>query len=195
MTRFLEPIPALEVAFAALRQRADALVLVDGRSGSGKTTFAAALAARSGAALLRLEDVYPGWDGLAAASAALVDRLLFPRHAGSIGALRRWDWPADRPGTDLCVAQPGRLIVEGCGALSRRAAALADLAIWVQLTEPERRCRALERDGDAYAPHWERWARQERAFIAAEDPRRSADLVVDGRRFPPSVFGVACGSR
>lgn len=195
MTRLLGPVPALEAALAALRRRPDALVVVDGRSGSGKTTFATALAAGSDAALLNLEDVYPGWDGLAAASAALVDRLLIPRAARSIGVLRRWDWAAGRPGTDLRVAQSGRLVVEGCGALSRRAAALADLRLWVDLTEPERRPRALERDGDAYAPHWERWARQERAFTAAEDPRRSADLVVDGRSFPPSVFGVACRSR
>ncbi len=40
------------------------ITLVDGRSGSGKTTFATELAEREGAQLLSLDDVYPGWDGL-----------------------------------------------------------------------------------------------------------------------------------
>jgi hypothetical protein len=41
-----------------------------------------------------------------------------------------------------------------------------------------------------YAPHWAGWARQERAFIAREDPLRSADLVVDGRHLlQPAISG------
>ena len=182
----LSPVAALALADGVLRSRPDATVLVDGRSGSGKTTFAAALA--RGRTLLRLDDAYPGWDGLAAASEALVDRVLVPRSAGLPAAIRRWDWSEDRPGARLPLP-PGPLVVEGCGALSRRAARLADLRVWVELPSPERRVRALARDGAAYAPHWERWARQERAFIAREDPVRGADFVVDGRRFPQALFG------
>ncbi|RIX28935.1 hypothetical protein D1781_12615 [Amnibacterium setariae] len=186
----MDPALALAAAERALRGRPDAVVLVDGRSGSGKTTFAAALA-RHGA-LLRLDDAYPGWDGLTAAADALVDRALVPRAAGAPTGLRRWDWAADRPAEALRLP-PGPLVVEGCGALSRRAAAFADLRIWVELASPERRARALDRDGEGYAPHWERWARQERAFIAREDPVRSADLVVDGRRFAQALFGARTG--
>jgi cytidylate kinase len=187
VTRLLDPEPALGRAIAALRERPRAVVLVDGRSGSGKTTFGAALADRAGAALLRLEDLYPGWDGLAAASASLV-RILLTRTAGAVATT--WDWDAAAPGGRLRVPVAGPLVVEGCGALSRQAARSADLRIWVELPEPERRARALARDGAAYAPHWERWARQERVFLAQEDPRRLADLLVDGRRLPqPTVSG------
>jgi cytidylate kinase len=187
----LDPVPALDVALALLERAPRAVVLVDGRSGSGKTTFASALAA--GRALLRLEDVYPGWDGLAAASEALVDHVLVPRAAGAPGALHRWDWVQDRPGDLLQVAAAGPLVVEGCGALSRRAAALADLTIWVELPATERRVRALARDGAVFEAHWDRWAGQERAFLAREDPRRTADLVVDGRRFPQPLFSDRSG--
>jgi uridine kinase len=53
-------------------ERRPALVLVDGPSGSGKSTLADALVRDGdpaallppGAQLLRLDDVYPGWDGL-----------------------------------------------------------------------------------------------------------------------------------
>jgi hypothetical protein len=184
--RRLDPVAALDVARAVLAARPGGVVLVDGRSGSGKTTFADALG--QGRFLLRLEDVYPGWDGLAAASAALVDHVLIPRAAGAPGALHRWDWLRDDRSDLLHVPAAGSLVVEGCGALSRRAGALADLTIWVELPDADRRTRALERDGAAYAPHWERWAGQERAFLAREDPRRCADLVIDGRRFPQRLF-------
>jgi hypothetical protein len=36
----------------------------------------------------------------------------------------------------------------------------------------------MARDGDSYAPHWRRWADQEDAYVAAEDPVARADLVV-----------------
>jgi hypothetical protein len=42
-----------------------------------------------------------------------------------------------------------------------------------------RRDRALARDGATYAPHWERWARQEDEFYAADQVREHADLIVD----------------
>ena len=191
MTRTLDPAPALELVRAVLLTRPHAVVLIDGRSGSGKSTFADALAAD--AASLRLEDVYPGWDGLEAASSALA-RLLGARGAGASVPLRGWDWTADAPGGRLAVPPAGPLVVEGCGALSRRAARSADLRVWVELPEPERRARALARDGAVYAPHWDRWARQERAFIAREDPRGAADLVVDGRRFPQPLFSERTGN-
>lgn len=46
------------------------ILLIDGHSGSGKTTFAARVHGALGWPVIHLEDVYPGWDGLAAASEA-----------------------------------------------------------------------------------------------------------------------------
>ena len=77
----------------------------------------------------------------------------------------------------LAVAIPAVL---GYNALSRANRALADRGIWVELDEPTRKARALARDGDAYAPHWERWAAQEQAFIDREHPRELADEVIEG---------------
>ena len=41
-----------------------------------------------------------------------------------------------------------------------------------------RKQRALDRDGDTYAPYWDVWAAQEAEHFAAEQTRRHADLVV-----------------
>jgi hypothetical protein len=92
---------------------------------------------------------------------------------------RGWDWAADRPGRWNPLDPERPLVVEGCGALSRAARRRATFGIWVELDAPERRRRALARDGDAYAPHWDRWAWQEQTFAAREHPRENADVVWD----------------
>lgn len=150
-------------------------IVIDGRSGSGKTELARALVlAWPAAQLVRLDDVYPGWDGLDAASAA-VPGILTGR------PWRAWDWAADRPGARQTLDPARPIVVEGVGALSRDSKPLADLAVWVEFADDvERRHRALARDGDDYAANWHRWATQEDAFIAREHPRDLADLVDDG---------------
>ena len=40
------------------------LLLIDGRTGSGKTTLATPLSASLAAPIVHLEYLYPGWDGL-----------------------------------------------------------------------------------------------------------------------------------
>lgn len=147
------------------------VLLVDGRSGAGKTVLATRIAEATGANLVSLDDVYPGWDGLAEGAAAV---------PGIIrdGRWRRWDWATDRPGEGASVERSGSLVVEGCGAISRASRPLADHAWWLERDAAERKARALARDGEAYAPHWDRWAAQEVAFAAAEGSRELADLVL-----------------
>jgi hypothetical protein len=147
------------------------VLLIDGRSGAGKTVLAMHLAALTDATWISLDDVYPGWDGLADGAAAV---------PGIIrdGSWRRWDWAHDRPGSVVSVDRSGSLIVEGCGAISRASRPLADHAWWFERDADSRKARALARDGDAFAPHWERWAAQEEAFARTEGSRGLADLVL-----------------
>lgn len=151
-------------------------MLVDGRSGSGKTEFGRALVDGWPAAqLLRLDDLYPGWDGLAAASRALPGIL-------RSGRWRSWDWAANRPGRWNELDLSGTVVVEGVGAVSAATCALADHSFWVELDAPARKARALARDGDRYAPHWDSWAAQEVELIAREHPTAIADTILDGTR-------------
>ncbi|MEQ1738054.1 MAG: ATP-binding protein [Rhodoglobus sp.] len=148
-------------------------ILIDGRSGSGKTELASSIAAHwPEAQLVRLDDIYPGWDGLDAASAAVPDILTQLRW-------QQWDWAAERPGRTHELDPHRPIIIEGVGAISRASRPLADLAIWVELDDVTRKARALARDGDSYAPFWDRWARHELSHIERECPRQLADVIVE----------------
>jgi uridine kinase len=160
-----------------MAERTPRVLLIDGRSGSGKTELARLIADDwPGAQLVRLDDLYPGWGGLEAGSAHVHDEIL----AAERPRWQRWDWAASALAQwhDLDPARP--LVIEGAGVLTRRNRALAGLAVWVELDEPTRKTRALARDGATYAPHWEDWAAQETRFIARENPVALADVVVDG---------------
>ena len=166
-------------------------ILIDGRSGSGKTELARAIVDDwPGAQLVRLDELYPGWDGLAAAS-TLVPHIL------TADSVPTWDWAAHEPGPRRTLDPSRPLVVEGVGAISRASRPLADFAIWVALPDAARKRRALDRDGDLFEPHWDRWAQQEREFIDREHPESLADVIVDGTHAanwrallePARVFG------
>lgn len=157
------------------------VILIDGGSGAGKTTFAHAVRLAleevrgHPVQLISLDDCYPGWDGLAAGSGMVVDDILRPHDPGWWG----WDWDAGTPTGRHRLDPDADLIVEGCGALTRESAPLASFSVWLALDADARRRRAIQRDGDRYAPFWERWAAQEDEHWARNTPWELADFVVD----------------
>lgn len=157
------------------------VVLMDGGSGAGKTSLATRLADELGAQLVSLDAVYPGWHGLAAAQ-----RLVPSIIAGKGHPI--WDWQADRPveGGWVDVPFARDLVIEGCGALTPDSAALASATIWCELDAETRKRRALDRDGDAFAPWWDTWADQEHLHWRAHRPWELAHLVLP--------MGLASGS-
>lgn len=175
------------------------VVLIDGPSGAGKSTLADAVLARwpgPRPALVRLDDVYPGWTGLERAGSDLARTLVPPTRRGAVGTWRRWDWARDRPGR-LERVRPSRngLIVEGCGAFTAGAAAVDAVRVWVVAPDTTRKRRALTRDGGAYDPFWELWERQWRRHVRRTSPERLATVRLhaapDGRIEPGAAAGAA----
>ena len=134
------------------------VLIIDGRSGSGKTSLAREAVALARLAqldpqVLHVEDLYPGWDGLAAGSRAL------PLALGR-REYRRYDWVAGEFGERVEIGPELPLIIEGCGGLTvetisaaqRFAGSAARVqGLWLECPTPERRARALARDGEMYA--------------------------------------------
>ena len=152
-----ERAPASPHGEAAGATRAVPVVTIDGYSGSGKSTLAAALVRLvNGWQVLHLDDWYPGWDGLAA-GAEIARRIAADLRGGRASSYEAWDWEHGITGATIRVPL-APTIIEGCGAIE----AEADLSVWIaDPGEEERRHRALARDGQTYAPHWQRWADQD----------------------------------
>jgi uridine kinase len=173
------------------------LVCVDGPAGSGKTTWAAGIARgfgrlnhrpgldhrdglnhRESARVVHMDDLYAGWSGLAEVDAQL-SGLLLPLAEGRAGSFRRYDWPTGRFAEQVDVEPRPLLVLEGVGAGSLRFAALITVLVWVEAPHDLRMRRGIDRDGEAFAPHWEQWARDEAELFVRDRTRDRADVLVD----------------
>ncbi|MGJ9413098.1 uridine kinase [Aeromicrobium sp. CF4.19] len=156
------------------------VLAIDGPSGSGKTTLARRLRRVLACRSLHMDALYPGWDGLDEAPGLLVDQVLLPLADGRPAAYRRWSWEHHRWAESHHVLPDPVLIVEGVGSGSLACAPFLSAVVWIEAPREERMRRGMERDGEAYRPHWERWARQEQAMFTADRTRERADMRLDG---------------
>ncbi|MFL4475687.1 chorismate-binding protein [Paeniglutamicibacter sp. MACA_103] len=161
------------------------LLGIDGRSGAGKSTLAAELATalrrHREVALFHLEDIYPGWDGLEAGTHAYVTEVLAPLARGEAASWNGWDWAANATGPRSALSPAPVVIIEGVGAGCAAARELLDALVWVQVPDETRKSRALERDGEVFAAHWDRWAAQEHAYLDGDAVPEHADVTVENR--------------
>ncbi len=156
------------------------LVCVDGPAGSGKTTLAAAIAELvPGARVVHMDDLYAGWSGLEDVDLQLAG-LLRPLGEGRAGTYQRYDWPTERFTESVVVAPGPMLVLEGVGSGAAEFNDLVTVLVWVEAPDDVRMARGIERDGDVFAPHWEKWARDEARLFVRERTRERADVVVDG---------------
>ncbi|CAN5310202.1 AAA family ATPase [soil metagenome] len=177
------------------------LVCIDGRAGAGKTEYAAELAAACAAAsstyamTLHMDDLYEGWAGLPTASGIVSSMLLEPWSRGLDASPARWNWEEGRRTVATSLPLTPLVILEGVGSYARRYDDLVTTLVWLQCPEPVRRSRALGRDGVVFAPHWDRWARDEERVHAREGTRVRADVTVHTAVSPhrtSTVTGPVC---
>ncbi len=176
------------------------IIAIDGRSGSGKTTLALELAAllreHRKVSMFHLEEIYPGWNGLAAGVERYVSTVLEPLSQGIPAQWASWDWENHYDGAQRTTAPADVVIMEGVGAAHASARPLVDVVIWVEADAADRKLRALERDGGTYEAFWDQWAEQEDELLAQDSPAAAADLLVEGRAdgSAPAQVLLALGS-
>jgi uridine kinase len=159
------------------------VVLIDGRAASGKSTFAENLQnqlfkqGESMPRLIHMDDLYEGWGGLAAGSEYLARNILSPLAKGETASWQEYDWVKEKRINWREFSGGTPLIIEGCGAVSRRSKEFADLTIWIQAEESVRRNRWIEREGNDN--FFDKWAASELEYYAKEKSSGLCELVVN----------------
>jgi uridine kinase len=167
------------------------IILIDGRAGSGKSTFAQQLKdslflhGEAAPTLVSMDDLYPGWAGLKDGSLYLERSILNALAQGRKASWQSWDWARGERGNP---SEPGNgwrefvggntLIIEGCGSLSKHSSELAQLSIWVEASERVRKQRFHERDAGLFDQYWSIWSAQEDEFYQEEKSQNLADFVI-----------------
>lgn len=163
------------------------LILVDGRSGSGKSTFARRLASLLEGQVVHTDDIawnydIIDWDG------ALMQGVIEPWRAGQDVSYKPLGWiRMGRDGAVEAAASP-ILVVEGVGAGRKSLAELADLVVWVQSDNEQARTRGIERDmqeGERSERveaerFWDEWMSTETPYLNEERSWEHAQLIING---------------
>jgi uridine kinase len=169
------------------------VLAIDGHSAAGKSTFAQALASRTGAVLVRGDDFYRVMDEAVRADLSpaegvelyydwqrMRDEVLLPLRAGSPASYQPYDWNSGRLASRLVkVSAAAVVILEGLFVSRVELRRLVDRSVLVETPAALRRRRQAER-ADA-SPEWlERWDAAERHFFRHIRPPATFDLVARG---------------
>jgi dephospho-CoA kinase len=158
------------------------IVLIDGRAGSGKSTFAEALQQQlfrdgeSAPRVIHMDNIFEGWEGLALGSDYMVRFILQPLARKETASWQDWSWVKNQRSSWREFSGGTPLIVEGCGSLTERSKEHSDISIWLEASEEVRRARWLTRE--RHLDKFDFWAAQELDFYAREKSQSLADLVL-----------------
>lgn len=187
---FYDAIGMIDRAAAATRGF-PVFVAVDGRSGAGKSTFAAALAAATDASLIEGDAFYAGGlelrnDTPEQRAQACIDRpklrgVLERLRSGRATTFRSFDWDAfDGSLSGLtCTVEPGKvIIIEGVYSCHPDFADLLEIRILLTAADPVREKRLLQREG-SIGP-WERqWHEAEEWYFSNVAIADHFDLIIE----------------
>lgn len=167
------------------------LVAVDGHAGSGKTTFAARLAAALGGAPVLPIDALATHDELFEWTGRMRRQVIGPLRRGVSARYRPYDWHARRFGAPLVLPAAPVVLVEGVGSGRAELRPWLAALLWMDLARDEAWRRGRLRDGPALAAFWDGWTAAEVRHFAADPSRPFAHLLVqqceDGRALGPNT--------
>lgn len=168
------------------QQQSLRLVAVDGRAGSGKSTFARSLSrALGGVAVLPLDD-FLAWDDLTEFWPRFEVEVLLPLFEGRKARYQARDWEHDPYGRGLGawkeLPSSPLVILEGVGAARQELRSRLAYAVWIETPPDVCLTRGISRDGIEQTSRWLKWQERELAFFEADPVRSHAHLIVDGQQ-------------
>lgn len=193
--------------------RSRIVVGLDGRSGSGKSTVAMAVAAEMatvGVAVTIVDgdDFYTGgsaatWDSRTDAekAATVIDwrrqlAVLEQLRAGRAATWRPFDWdsedwdvaPAPLAASTVTADATPVVVLEGAYSCRPELGAAVDLRVLLDVPAEVRRRQLLDREGELYRSDWEgRWSAAEEHYFGGVMPPERFDLVLSPPGWRPGA--------
>jgi uridine kinase len=177
------------------RSKDGVLIAIDGVGGAGKTTLAEFLRKNlQHCSIVQLDDFYS--PSLQAADLPrLKEQVLLPLQNHQEARYRIYEWKTDAF-SDWHILKPeGIIIFEGVYALDKNIRDCFDLKIWIDypanLGFRRGIARDILRDGIDQTDKWKNvWMPLEEKYVIEQQPKASADYVVDGAALPIERPGV-----
>lgn len=165
-------------------------IAVDGYGGSGKSSLATLLSEKLGAEIIHTDD-FAGWDNPTDWWPLVIKRVFEPIKQGvKTLSYPRSKWWADHH-PEPVVDQPVMpiMILEGVTAMRSEFRPYISFGIFVDTPKDECLRRGFERDkgmdgksDDEIMTMWQDWQKAEDEYLARDNPKAFADLVVDGTK-------------
>lgn len=186
--------PVVDAIRQLTQRKSPVVVAVDGRSGTGKSTLSARMAAQFGAALIDQDDFYSGgdfddWMPLTPEQRAdrcidwrrLRQEVLEPLITGHSARWHPFDWDTLN-GLAKCElqAEPSEVIVlDGAYSSRQELSDVINLTVLVTLPEEVRRRRLVDREGAEWMTTWHRvWDEAEDHYFSRMRPPGQFDIVI-----------------
>lgn len=165
-------------------------IAIDGHGGSGKSTLAEMLAKQFSAEIIHTDD-FAEWDNPENWWPLVIERIFEPikNRANSLNYPRSKWWETHNPEPVINQPVTNIMILEGVSSLRKEFRDYLSLGIFVDT--PTEIClqRGFERDkgqdgksDDEIKQMWQQWYEKEKAYIAKDNPKEAADLVVNGTK-------------
>ncbi|MFI9581564.1 uridine kinase [Streptomyces sp. NPDC052236] len=155
------------------------LIAIDGHAGSGKSTFAARLAAAlgDGVPVLHLDDLATHQEFFAWTDRMLT-QVIAPLSRGETAHYAAYDWTARRFGPPRALQPAQVVLLEGVGAGRRGLRPFLARLLWMERSAEESWRRGRSRDGTALTAFWDDWTVAETRHFLADPSRPFADALV-----------------
>jgi len=165
-------------------------IVIDGHGGSGKSTLAEELAKELNAEIIHTDD-FASFDNWSNWWPLIIEQVFKPIQDGATKLnyprSKWWDDHEPEPVVDQPVTNI--MILEGVSALREEFREYIDFGVYVDT--PREIClqRGLERDrnNDGKSDReilalWDKWLKNEDKYIARDNPKEYADIVVEGTK-------------
>lgn len=160
-----------------------ALVCIDGRAGSGKTTCALALQdLLPQSHVIHMDSLYAGWDDDLDSSLAqrVVEQIVSPIAAGKPAKYQQFNWILGDFDGWVEVPVPRILILEGVASAHPDIRQHAALSVWIEIDSSLGAQRVIARDGEISQGHIIQWQTQEDVYIHKYQTPLNCDLTFSG---------------